>query len=181
MALFFVTGNPGKFREMSALLADHELQQLDLDLDEIQSLDSQAVIEHKLEQAARHHDGEFIVDDTSFTLGCLGDLPGPLMKWFIKGIGLEGIANLAGRYDNQSATVSTTLGYRDVGGHNHYATGEVHGRIVPPRGEKGHGWDPIFVPVGYDQTFAELGPETKNQISMRRLAAEQLLTLLRHP
>src|ERR1700719_2212054 len=104
MALFFVTGNAGKFREMSALLAGFELQQLNLDLDEIQSLDSQVVIEHKLEQAGKHQAGEFIVDDTAVIMDCLGELPGPLMKWFIKGIGLAGIADLVARYDTPAAT-----------------------------------------------------------------------------
>ncbi len=178
MPLYFISGNANKFREMSVLLADFELQQLDLDLDEIQSLDSQVVIEHKLEQAALHHDGEFIVDDTAYILNCLGSLPGPLVKWFIKGIGLEGIAELASRYDDQSVIVRTTLGFRDANGHNHYVTGEVHGRIVPPRGTNGHGFDPIFVPDGYDQTFAELGPEIKNRISMRAVAARELAQVL---
>jgi XTP/dITP diphosphohydrolase len=181
MALYFVTGNAGKFREMSVLLAGFELQQLELDLDEIQSLDSQAVIEHKLAQAAKHQAGEFIVDDTAIILDCLGSLPGPLMKWFIKGIGLAGIADLTTRYDTQAATARTTLGYRTPDNHNHYVTGEIRGRIVPPRGDRGHGWDPIFVPEGYNETFAELGPGVKNRISMRAAAAKQLSSLLKQP
>ena len=39
-----------------------------------------------------------------------------------------------------------------------------------PRGENKFGWDPIFIPDGYQETFAEMMPEEKNKISMRRLA-----------
>jgi XTP/dITP diphosphohydrolase len=46
--------------------------------------------------------------------------------------------------------------------------GRVDGTIIwPPRGEKGFGYDPIFVPQGYSQTFAEMDPEQKHRISHR--------------
>jgi len=173
--LYFVTGNADKFREIQALIPN--IQQLELDLDEIQSLDPQVVIEHKLDQAAQHHDGEFIVEDTSLSLDCLGGLPGTLVKWFGKAMDWPGLADLAARYDNQNATARTVIGYRDAQGRNHYVSGELRGRIVSPQGD-GFGWDPIFIPEGHNQTFGELGPEIKNAISMRRKAAEQLANLL---
>lgn len=50
-------------------------------------------------------------------------------------------------------------------------TGEVHGVIADaPRGSNGFGYDPVFVPDGYDQTFGELGAEVKDRISHRALA-----------
>ena len=53
--------------------------------------------------------------------------------------------------------------------------GEAHGRLVwPPRGDKGFGYDPMFVPDGYDQTFGEQGPELKYQISHRARAFAKL-------
>lgn len=173
--IYFITGNAGKFREVEALIPD--IQQLNLDLDEIQSLDPQVVIKHKLEQAAKHHDGEFIVEDTSLSLGCLGGMPGTMIKWFQEAIGLEGIANLAARYDDQSATARTVIGYRDAQGRNHFVAGEIHGHVAAPQ-DGGFGWDAIFVPEGYDQTFGELGPEIKQSISMRRQAINQLLKVL---
>jgi XTP/dITP diphosphohydrolase len=54
--------------------------------------------------------------------------------------------------------------------------GEAHGRLVfPPRGERGFGYDPIFVPTGYDVTFGEMGPDLKHRVSHRARAFEKLV------
>ena len=59
-------------------------------------------------------------------------------------------------------------------------TGHVHGHITwPPRGDKGFGYDPVFVPHGHDITFAEMEPEKKHAMSHRARAFEKLLTALR--
>lgn len=168
--LYFVTGSAGKFREISALIP--EIKQLTLDLDEIQNLDPHLVIAHKLEQAAQVHDGEFIVEDTSLCLDVLGGLPGTYIKWFEQAIGLAGLGELAMKYPDQSAAARTVIGYRDQAGQRHFFTGELRGRLVLPRGKGGFGWDSIFVPEGYNQTFSELGPEKKSEMSMRRRAVE---------
>lgn len=53
--------------------------------------------------------------------------------------------------------------------------GEVRGRIAPaPRGDRGFGYDPLFLPAGYDRTFAEMTSEEKNALSHRRRAFEAL-------
>ena len=53
--------------------------------------------------------------------------------------------------------------------------GEVAGVIAEqPRGSQGFGYDPVFIPAGFDQTFAELGEAVKNQISHRAVAIEKL-------
>ncbi len=173
MALYFVTGNAGKFREIKAILPD--IEQLDLDLDEIQSLNPQAVIEHKLAQAAAHHDGEFIVEDTSVIYNCLNGLPGTLNKWFMQQLGVEGLADLVHRYDDHSAVARAAIGYRDSAGQDHYFVGEVKGTIVKPRGTvETFGWNPIFQPDGETRTFAEMTIAEKNALSMRGMAARQL-------
>ncbi len=174
--LYFVTGNAGKFREIKAFIPD--IEQLHLDLDEIQSLDSRLVIEHKLAQAAGQHDGELIVEDTSLELTCLKGLPGNFIKWFEKTLTVAGIAGLAMKYEDHSATARTTIGYRDASGKTHYFTGEMKGEIVPPSGDNGFGWDPIFMASGQDRTNAELTMAEKNRISMRQAAARHLAAYL---
>ena len=53
--------------------------------------------------------------------------------------------------------------------------GVCEGRIVfAPRGKNGFGYDPLFVPAGFEQTFAELGNDVKNQLSHRAKALEKL-------
>ncbi|MGH6735438.1 MAG: RdgB/HAM1 family non-canonical purine NTP pyrophosphatase [Methyloceanibacter sp.] len=57
--------------------------------------------------------------------------------------------------------------------------GKVFGTIVwPPRGARGFGYDPIFVPDGYTETFGEMDPKLKNQLSHRMRAFEQLMNAL---
>ena len=58
--------------------------------------------------------------------------------------------------------------------------GVCEGRIIfAPRGKDGFGYDPLFVPIGYEQTFAELGDEVKNRLSHRAQALQILKTFLR--
>jgi XTP/dITP diphosphohydrolase len=67
-----------------------------------------------------------------------------------------------------------------IGEDTHLFEGIVRGQITRERkGEGGFGYDPIFVPVGYDLTFAELGNEVKNRISHRAKAVEQLVVALK--
>lgn len=172
MALYFITGNAGKFREIQAILPD--IEQLKLDLDEIQSLDAQAVVEHKLKQAAAHHDGAFLVEDTSVELDCLDGLPGTFIKFFLDTLGPARLAELVLKYDKHSATVRTTIGYRDESGAIEYFVGTYRGTVVAPRGTGGFGFDPAFIAEGQTKTNAELTQEQKNTFSARGIAARKL-------
>lgn len=171
--LYFITGNAGKFREIQAVIPN--ILQLELDVDEIQSLDPQAVIEHKLAQAAALHDGQFIVEDTSVVLDCIAPLPGTLIKWFEKSLGAAGVADLVLRYDAHGAHVTTTIGYRDSAGRTSFFKAGYRGTIVPPKGINGFGFDPVFIAEGQSKTNAELTPDEKNAFSARGKAARQLV------
>jgi XTP/dITP diphosphohydrolase len=58
--------------------------------------------------------------------------------------------------------------------------GRVDGTLVwPPRGDKGFGYDPMFVPAGYYQTFGEMDPAEKHKISHRARAFKKLVAALR--
>lgn len=62
----------------------------------------------------------------------------------------------------------------------HRFEGVIHGKIIEnPRGAQGFGYDPVFVPDGYEQTFAEMDPDLKNKISHRGLAVEKLVRFLK--
>ncbi len=61
-------------------------------------------------------------------------------------------------------------------GHCETFQGEVHGQLVfPPRGARGFGYDPIFLPDGYDITFGEMDPDAKHAISHRAHAFKQMI------
>ena len=57
-------------------------------------------------------------------------------------------------------------------------TGSIDGKFSwPPKGDKGFGYDPIFKPLGYDITFAEIDPNFKHKISHRAIAFNKLINL----
>ncbi len=85
---------------------------------------------------------------------------------------MEGIAN-------RKAYFITVLCYYDENGAQ-YFDGRAHGNLLTDnKGHKGFGYDPIFVPEGYEMTFAEMNPEDKNQISHRKQALDLFLDFLK--
>ncbi len=174
--IYFVTVNKNKFKEIKSVLP--EIEQLDIDLPEIQELDPKEIISNKLLEAFNHAQGEFIVEDTSLYFDCLNGLPGPLIKWFLQSISNNGLAEIAEKLGNNKAEAKTMIGYAKSRDEIHFFEGAIKGRIVRPTGETNFGWDPIFVPDGYGKSFAEMGREEKNKISMRRQAINKLAEFL---
>ncbi len=172
MPLYFITGNKNKFTEVKAILGD--VVQLDIDLPEIQDLDPHKIIQEKLVAALSHHTGPLIVEDISLSLDCLNGLPGPLIKWFLKAISIEGIYDIANKYHNFKATTKVIYGYAKNKKDIKFFEGELRGDIVSPRGKNGFGFDSIFRPIGQSKTQAEMNDEEKNLISTRRLALNKL-------
>jgi non-canonical purine NTP pyrophosphatase (RdgB/HAM1 family) len=172
MPLYFITGNANKFAEAKEIVP--ELERMDVDLPEVQDFDPRTIIRAKLEEARHRHDGAFVVEDTSLSLECLGGLPGPLIKWFLQAMGNAGLCEFAERFGNDRAEARTMIGYADPNGDVHFFEGVILGRIVRPTGKSPFGWDPVFRPDGHDATFAEMGREAKQRISMRRKAFEGL-------
>lgn len=170
--IYFITGNKNKFEEVKTILS--EVEQLDIDLPEIQEVDAREIVRNKLKEAFHHATGEFMVEDTSLYLDCLGGLPGPLIKWFLKTLGNDGLAEIAEKLGNNKAEAKTIIGYARNREEIYFFEGVIQGRIVKPRGETNFGWDPIFLPDGYEKTFAEMSREEKNAISMRRNALNKL-------
>jgi len=102
MKLYFITGNKDKFEEVRSILTN--IEQLDIDLPEIQEIDAKVIIKAKLLQALNHKEAEFILEDASLYLDCLNGLPGPLIKWFMKTIGNEGLFNIIEELQNAYPT-----------------------------------------------------------------------------
>lgn len=172
MQLTFISGNKGKIAEAQAIL--NNVVGHDIDLPEIQEIDPQIIIRHKLAEAQKHGLRNCFVEDTSLYIEALNGLPGPLIKWFLKTMGVAGLARLTLALSNgQAAEAKALIGYVSPTGKIAFFEGSIRGDIQQPRGT-GFGWDPIFQPAGHTKTFGEMSAEEKNAISMRRLALEKL-------
>jgi len=176
MALYFITGNKNKFSEARSIMGD--IEQCDIDLPEIQDIDARNIIKAKLQEAFKHREGEFIVEDTSLYMDCLNGLPGPLIKWFLKTIGNEGLSELAKKLGNDRAAARTIIGYAKNQDEISFFEGSVTGRIASPQGPSDFGWDPVFRPDGFDKSFAQMTEGEKNSMSMRRMALDKLKDFL---
>lgn len=176
MKIHFITGNKQKFVE--ARLVIPELEQLDIDLPEIQSLDPHLIIRAKMAEAFKHHPGPFVVEDNSLHLDCLKGLPGSLIKWFLQTIGSDGLADIAQKYDNSRAHARVMIGHAQDLHNIHFFEGRVDGQIVPRETTAGFGWDVIFRPEGYHHTFSTMTDAEKNKISMRGQAFKKLQEFL---
>jgi XTP/dITP diphosphohydrolase len=171
--LLFVTSNPGKVREVEAILGI-PVEQLTLDVPEIQSLDVEEVVRQKALSAFAHAGRPVLVEDTGLYLDALSGLPGALVRWFLATIGPAGICALIPPGADRGARARTAVALCD-GETVEVMTGETCGVIASaPTGAGGFGWDPIFRPIGASHTFAEMDQAEKNRFSMRRQALERL-------
>lgn len=144
-------------------------------------------------------DGVF-ADDTGLEIDALGGKPGVYTaRWYLENERLKmkgereifaanrakALRELEGKEDRgaQFRTVITLIGGRKnaTEGHNTLQVeGVVRGRIATEEyGEGGFGYDPVFIPEGYDKTFGELPAEVKNGISHRARALQALVKLLK--
>ncbi|XP_042064991.1 inosine triphosphate pyrophosphatase-like [Salvia splendens] len=171
----FVTGNAKKLEEVRAILGNSiPFRSLKLDLPELQG-DPEEISREKARLAAKEVNGPVLVEDTCLCFNALKGLPGPYIKWFLQKIGHEGLNNMLMAYDDKSAYALCVFSLV-IGPNADPITfsGKTPGMIVPPRGPTDFGWDPVFQPDGYDQTYAEMPKEEKNKISHRYRALAQV-------
>lgn len=181
----FVTGNANKLREVVSILATDQgsvgkftITNKSLDLMEIQGTTDEVTI-HKAKSAAEIVGGPVLVEDTSLGFEAMNGLPGPYIKWFVEAVGLTGIVDMLYKFENKSANAITCLGYcPGPGCEVMLFQGVTKGTIVDSRGPTNFGWDSVFQPEGFDQTYAEMTKEVKNSISHRYKALAKLKEFL---
>ncbi len=170
---YFATGNENKLREFNQILG-LELEQIDLDLLEPQGIAVLEIVKEKARDAYEKTGKPVLVEDTGLEFSAWNGLPGALIKWFLDSVGNEGILKMMVKEDDRQAKAKTAVGFYD-GKKCHVFLGEVEGEIPTEiRGVSGFGWDPIFIPDGYQKSFAEMESSEKNEVSMRKLALEKL-------
>ncbi|KAG9319565.1 hypothetical protein KVV02_006070 [Mortierella alpina] len=100
-------------------------------------------------------------------------------KWFLQGVGLDGLNKMLDGFSDRSASAFCTIAYsRGPGTEPILFDGRVQGKIVAARGPTNFGWDPVFQPDGYDKTYAEIEPAVKNTMSHRYKALVMLREFL---
>lgn len=185
-----VTGNPDKAIEAERILG-YRPEIEPLDLPEVQSLDLEEVLVAKARAAwqsladARRLT-PVVVEETGLELSAMNGFPGPLVKWMLESLGAEGLARAGLALGDPGVAAVCALAYLDypdgpdgeelllLGG------GRTDGTLtLPPRGEHGFGWDPVFVPEGETLTYAELSPDRKDEIGHRGRAWRHFRDVLR--
>ena len=173
----FVTGNPNKAKEAGDILGV-PLEKVEVaDLFEIQTKDLDELVRHKAQQAYDALKCPVMVEDSGLVFHAWKGLPGALVKWFETTVGCEGMLKMLQSFDNRGAKAICCLAIHD-GKNIQVVRGEVEGIIANElRGSKGFGWDVLFIPEGYEKTYAEMSSEEKNAISHRKRALEKLREL----
>lgn len=174
----FITSNSNKLNEARAIFP--ELEQKDIDLIEIQSIDANEVVKQKVSDAKKYLEESFICEDTALEIDSLNGFPGALVKWFIKSANLDVLANMIKQTGSVQATAVTVIGFFDKStGKEFYFKGKVRGSIVSPKGYS-FGFDPIFLPDGYDLTYTQMSKKLKQSISHRSKAFSALALHLKY-
>jgi len=177
MEIYFVTSNQRKLDEAKQIL-QQDIRSIKIDTPEIQEVDTRKVVEQKVMEAYKQLQEKkpIFVEDTGLHIKAWNGLPGALIKWFMKPkveVGIDRLCKMMKGFPEREAYAEACIGFYD-GNEVRYFTGRVDGTIVDaPRGPVNFGWDPIFQPNGYNQTFAEMGPVEKNKISHRKKAFEE--------
>ena len=193
MKQVLATRNLGKVRELTEMLNDcRGLEVLSL----VEFPDAPEVIEDgktyeenaikKATQIAEYTGLPTLADDSGLEVDALSGAPG-IHSARYAGEGAsntERIQKLLNALKDvpdprRTAHFQCTVAIVEPGGQSRVAVSVCDGRIIrEPRGAHGFGYDPVFVPSGYDQTFAELGDEVKNRISHRAKAFAMVKELL---
>ncbi|MBO4851918.1 MAG: non-canonical purine NTP diphosphatase [Prevotella sp.] len=191
MKIVFATNNLHKLSEIRDILGEHfdVLSLSDIGCHEdipetADTLEGNALL--KAQYVADNYHISCFADDTGLEVDALGGAPGVYSARYAGGVGHDSEANMRkllkelGENNNRKARFRTVIALIELEkGQTTCFEGIVNGQITRERhGQEGFGYDPIFQPDGYDQTFAQLGMDIKNHISHRAKAVEKLATHL---
>ena len=201
--LVIASHNDGKVREIAELLGPHGIEPVsaaELDLPEPDEIGTTFIdnADLKARAAADLAGLPALADDSGLCVEALGDRPGIFSaRWALAEARVPaeaGPGEIEGERDfglamrrvqeelealgpeaSRNAHFVCALAVCWPDGHSEWFEGRVDGVLVwPPRGDKGFGYDPMFVPAGHDRTFGEMEPEEKHAISHRADAFARL-------
>lgn len=172
----FVTGNQNKADRLAKHLGV-PIKHRKVSLDEIQSLDPQAIAEHKVRQAYAQVNSPVLIEDTSVVFHALGRLPGPFIRFFLEEMPYEALCSLLDGKD-RSATARTTFCYFD-GTAPVFFEGKLEGRIAEkPSAKEGWEWDMFFIPAGESVPRSEADAASYHKTSLMLRPYEEVRKFL---
>ena len=183
--LVFATNNAHKLEEIRAILGDKveilSLNDINCHADIPETADTlQGNAALKAQYIYENYGLDCFADDTGLEVEALNGAPGIYSARYAGGEGHDSEANMKKLLsemqdkDNRKARFRTVICLIE-GGKEHFFEGIVNGSIIRERkGGAGFGYDPVFMPDGYSETFAEMGNDEKNKISHRARAVQKL-------
>ncbi|SEQ82749.1 XTP/dITP diphosphatase [Piscibacillus halophilus] len=186
--VYVTTTNQGKVKEFQELFKSLNIQMVSL-MDAFENVEDVEETGTTFEENARlkadtyskRYNVPVMADDSGLTVDALNGEPGVYSARYA---GLdkndeENIEKLLKNLDgnnNRSAAFVSVIAYARPEEETIVVEGRCEGEIAESaKGSEGFGYDPVFIPEGYNQTLAELGPEVKNQISHRRRALDEMI------
>ena len=179
--LQIVTSNNGKINEFIDIFGETHFNpvQTNIEYPEIQSSSLEEVVDFGLSWLRGKIKPPFVIDDSGVFIDNFNGFPGVYTRYIYDTIGLKGVLRQMEDVENRACTFRCVLGLLTESGEKQKFVGECHGTLINElRGEGGFGYDPIFIPQGFDKTFAELTSEEKNSISHRGIAMRKLIDFL---
>jgi len=186
--LFFVTGNDNKVKELNILSRGiFDVKKITEIMEEKEIIeDGKSFEENSLKKIMAYKDAKkfLIADDSGLEIDALGGEPGVQSARFLGGASytekMEYIIKKIEGTDNRGARFVCSAFFYDPEKNLFICkTGVVEGKIsFEIRGTGGFGYDPFFIPEGYEKTFGELGKEIKNSISHRAKAFKELFSAI---
>jgi len=184
--LVIASHNPGKVREIADLVRAYGVDVVSADelgLDEPEETGTTFAENARIKAlaAATASGLPALADDSGLAVHALGGDPGIYSaRWAGPGkdfrVAMERVERALGDAADRTAHFVCALALAWPDGHLETFEGTVHGMLVwPPRGDRGFGYDPVFVPDGHDRTFGEMEPERKHAMSHRAHAFRKLV------
>lgn len=188
MQLVFASNNKNKILEIQSMLPD-SIKILNLEdigcLEDIpetaDTIEGNAIL--KANYVTHNYGYDCFADDTGLEVAALNGDPGVYSARYAgeqrsTDDNMDKLLNALSRKNNRNARFKTVIAL-NLKGQQELFTGIAKGEITLEKtGNKGFGYDPIFQPIGYTETFAELSLEIKNEISHRGKATQQLINFL---
>jgi XTP/dITP diphosphohydrolase len=174
----FATGNDHKIEEARAVLSQYKIEVKkfeDANKLEIQHVNLEEIANTALALILQKTDKPVFVEDSGLFIHELNGFPGPYSSYVFETIGLEGILKLMDGAKSRKAEFKSSVAFGTDGKWLATFSSTTEGVIqTQPKGKEGFGFDPIFVPMWTQKTFAEMSLKEKTVYSHRSKALSKL-------